>query len=34
MFDGAFAELPPHLVAQREELKREIEARKGEAHHG
>lgn len=34
MFDGAFAELPPHLVAQREELKREIEALKGEAHHG
>lgn len=34
MFDGAYAELPAHLVAQREELKREIEARKGEGRHG
>ncbi len=34
MFDGAFAELPPHLISQREELKREVEAQKREAHHG
>ncbi len=34
MFEGAFAELPPHLVAQREELRREIAARSGEARHG
>ncbi len=34
MFDHAYAELPPHLAAQREELRRELEAGKGGEHHG
>jgi pyruvate dehydrogenase E1 component alpha subunit len=34
MFDGAYAELPPHIVAQREELERELDARKREGQHG
>jgi pyruvate dehydrogenase E1 component alpha subunit len=34
MFEHAYAELPPHLAAQRDEYGRELEARKGEGHHG
>jgi TPP-dependent pyruvate/acetoin dehydrogenase alpha subunit len=34
MFEHAYAESPPHLAAQREELRRELEAGKGGAQHG
>jgi pyruvate dehydrogenase E1 component alpha subunit len=34
MFEHAYAESPPHLVAQREELRRDLEAGKGGGQHG
>lgn len=34
MFEHAYAEFPPYLAAQREEYRRELEARKGEEQHG
>jgi TPP-dependent pyruvate/acetoin dehydrogenase alpha subunit len=34
MFEHAYAELPPHLESQREELRRELEAGKGGDQHG
>lgn len=34
MFEHAYAEFPPYLAAQREEYRKELEARKGEVRHG
>jgi pyruvate dehydrogenase E1 component alpha subunit len=34
MFEHAYTEFPPHLESQREELRRELEAGKGEDQHG